>query len=166
MLKKVATVLLLIFSISIVTKADEGWKSLENWRKLETGLSPRTVKKILGEPERIEGGNFTYWYYPNRGQITFYERKLYNWDEPRSWGKSDDGVLYSSPDVILGVTSLIILAILSLGYIAPLLWVLVSGRSHGGAKFGWFIVVLLFSWLGLAAFLILTQSAKKQASPP
>ena len=44
----------------------------------------------------------------------------------------------------------------------PVLWVIVSGRSHGGAKFGWFIVALLFSWLGLAVFLIATQSKKDQ----
>lgn len=45
-------------------------------------------------------------------------------------------------------------------YLLPILWVLASGRSHGGAKFGWFLVAAFFSWLGLAAFLILTQSAK------
>jgi len=45
-------------------------------------------------------------------------------------------------------------------YFGPILWVLFSGRSRGGAKFGWFIVVLMFSWIGLAVFLIATQSAR------
>jgi hypothetical protein len=45
-------------------------------------------------------------------------------------------------------------------YLAPLIWVLSSSRSRGGAKLGWFIVVLVFSWLGFAAFLIVTQPPK------
>jgi len=54
-------------------------------------------------------------------------------------------------------TALVILVVF---FLVPIIWVLVSGRSRGGAKFGWFIVVLFFSWLGLAAFLILTQAPK------
>ena len=50
----------------------------------------------------------------------------------------------------------ILLVILAI-FLTPILWVLFSSRSSGGAKFGWFIVALCFSWLGLAAFLILTQ---------
>jgi hypothetical protein len=42
-------------------------------------------------------------------------------------------------------------------YFAPPIWVLLSGRSHGGAKLGWFLLTLFFSWLGLAIFLIVTQ---------
>jgi hypothetical protein len=42
----------------------------------------------------------------------------------------------------------------------PIIWVLASGRSHSGAKFGWFLITLFFSWLGLAAFLIFTQGSK------
>jgi len=49
--------------------------------------------------------------------------------------------------------------------LAPIIWVLASSRSHGGAKFGWFIVVVLFSWLGLAAFLIVTQAPRNQRNP-
>lgn len=49
-------------------------------------------------------------------------------------------------------------------YLMPIIWVLVSGRSHGGAKFGWFLVTVFFSWLGLAAFLIFTQTAKDRRS--
>jgi hypothetical protein len=56
----------------------------------------------------------------------------------------------------------IVLAVLLvlLVYLTPIIWVLVSGRSRGGAKFGWFLVTLVFSWLGLAAFLIITQASK------
>jgi hypothetical protein len=43
-------------------------------------------------------------------------------------------------------------------YLAPMIWVLLSGRSRGGAKLGWFIVTLFFTWLGLAVFLIVTQA--------
>ena len=48
----------------------------------------------------------------------------------------------------------------------PLIHVLASGRSHGGAKFGWFAAVFLFSWLAYIVFLIVTQSAKDAASVP
>lgn len=49
-------------------------------------------------------------------------------------------------------------------YLLPILWVLFSGRSHGGAKFGWFIVAAVFSWIGLAVFLILTQASNDRKS--
>lgn len=39
----------------------------------------------------------------------------------------------------------------------PLIHVLISDRSHGGAKFGWVLIVLIFNLIGYAAFLILTQ---------
>ena len=57
---------------------------------------------------------------------------------------------------------LVILIGLLAVYLIPIIWVLVSGRSRGGAKFGWLIVVLFFSWIGLALFLIVTQPPRKQ----
>ncbi|MCH9742087.1 MAG: hypothetical protein K0U21_02655 [Proteobacteria bacterium] len=39
----------------------------------------------------------------------------------------------------------------------PMLHVLVSARSHGGAKFGWLLAMLFFSWLAYIVFLIVTQ---------
>lgn len=48
----------------------------------------------------------------------------------------------------------------------PLIHVLVSSRAHGGAKVGWLLAVLFFSWLAYIAFLIVTQKAldeKKRA---
>jgi hypothetical protein len=53
---------------------------------------------------------------------------------------------------------------LALIHLTPSIWVLASGRSHGGAKFGWFLVTIFFSWLGLAAFLIITQASKDRRS--
>jgi len=53
---------------------------------------------------------------------------------------------------------LLVIVLILLIYGTPLIWVLTSGRSHGGAKFGWFLVTVFFSWLGLAAFLISTQA--------
>lgn len=43
-------------------------------------------------------------------------------------------------------------------FLWPLVHVLKSDRSHGGAKFGWFLATLLFSWLAYIVFLIVTQS--------
>ena len=57
-------------------------------------------------------------------------------------------------------TDLFVLAVIAailMFYALPLLWVLVSGRTRGMARFGWLIMVLAFSWLGFAAFLIFTQ---------
>ena len=59
-----------------------------------------------------------------------------------------------------GAILLAVLVVLLLVYGLPLIWVLVSDRSHGGAKLGWLIVILAFSWVGFAAFLILTQASK------
>lgn len=65
-----------------VASAD-GWKQIANWRKLSKDMSMWDVRGILGEPARQDGGNFTNWFYPNRGVVTFYESKLYMWQEPR-----------------------------------------------------------------------------------
>jgi hypothetical protein len=56
------------------------------------------------------------------------------------------------------------LAIVAFLYLTPVMWVLLSGRSRGGAKFGWLLVVLFFSWLGLAVFLIVTQAQRNRAN--
>jgi hypothetical protein len=50
-------------------------------------------------------------------------------------------------------------------YLTPILWVLFSSRSRGGAKLGWFLVVVFFCWLGLAVFLIVTQAQRSRAEP-
>jgi hypothetical protein len=54
----------------------------------------------------------------------------------------------------------LVLLILLAVFLLPIVWVLFSSRSHGGAKLGWFVVVLFFSWLGFAVFLIVTQRSR------
>ena len=59
-----------------------GWPSVSDWRKLTTDMSTSDVRKILGEPQRVEGGTRASWYYPNGGSIMFDEGKVYRWSEP------------------------------------------------------------------------------------
>lgn len=40
----------------------------------------------------------------------------------------------------------------------PIIHVLFSGRSTGGATFAWFVFTLCFSWISYLIFLIVTQS--------
>jgi hypothetical protein len=63
--------------------ANEGTKSLVNWRKLISGMSYNEVRGMLGEPLRIEGGVLTYWRYSNNGSVTFMRDKLSSWNEPQ-----------------------------------------------------------------------------------
>ncbi len=64
------------------TTRTDGWKSIENWRKLSTGMNSSTVREILGEPEKINGGNYSMWQYSNRGRVNFIDDELYSWSEP------------------------------------------------------------------------------------
>ena len=68
-------------------------------------------------------------------------RYLRYWQDPSVWA------------LLIGVSVLL----------TPILWVLLSSRTRGGAKLGWFLVVMFFSWLGLAAFLIVTQAPRNRA---
>lgn len=63
--------------------SDEGWKSLINWRKLTTDMDYSDVKKILGEPSKVDGGQIAHWYYQNGGEVTFMSGKVFEWREPR-----------------------------------------------------------------------------------
>jgi hypothetical protein len=60
----------------------DGWKSLANWRRLNTGMNPAEVRAILGEPHRIIGGDLATWRYTNRGSVEFFLEKLHRWNEP------------------------------------------------------------------------------------
>jgi len=60
----------------------DAWKALSNWRQLKTDMNPEDVRKILGEPSRINGGGVAFWFYPNGGTVTFMQEKLYRWTEP------------------------------------------------------------------------------------
>ena len=66
----------------VVTPGD-GWKSIANWRKLTTGMAPSDVRKILGEPQRVDGGDIALWHYENNGEVMFYSGKVKRWREPR-----------------------------------------------------------------------------------
>jgi hypothetical protein len=65
-----------------VTPGD-GWKSLANWGKLANDMSISDAQKILGEPERVDGGTIGFWRYPNGGTVTFVIGKVNAWSEPR-----------------------------------------------------------------------------------
>jgi len=65
------------------TISSEGWKSVVSWRKISKGMAPSDVRRILGEPHRIDGGTFAKWYYQNGGRVHFYEGRVDRWSEPR-----------------------------------------------------------------------------------
>ena len=59
-----------------------------------------------------------------------------------------------------GVGATIVMVVL-LGWLIFPFYVLFSSRSEGGAKFGWFLITLFFSWVGFAVFLIVTQPKER-----
>jgi len=79
-------------------------------------------------------------------------------------------VLNMSPDELaawlMGAGATMLIWFLAVSVVVSLLniFVLFSKRTHGGAKFGWFIITSLFSWLGYAVFLIMTQPPKQAAA--
>ena len=62
--------------------ADDGWKSVANWRKLTFGMSGLSVKKILGDPHRIYGAKNAVWYYDNGGVVRIVDGNVDRWSEP------------------------------------------------------------------------------------
>lgn len=62
----------------------DGWRNKANWRSLTRGLSQSEVRRILGEPETVDAGGITFWYYPSGGSAHFDSRgALMGWSEPR-----------------------------------------------------------------------------------
>jgi hypothetical protein len=61
----------------------DGLQSLANWRQLQIGMSPVQVRDILGEPQRVRGGDVAVWDYQNDGYVTFIRERLRSWNEPR-----------------------------------------------------------------------------------
>jgi hypothetical protein len=49
-------------------------------------------------------------------------------------------------------------------FLLPCIIVLASKRAAGAAKFGWLIIAFFFSWIGLAAFFIMTQKTTGQVT--
>lgn len=64
-------------------QSGDGWKALANWRALKSGMSPNDVRGILGEPDRVKGGDVAFWFYLNGGDVTFMRDKVTSWTEPR-----------------------------------------------------------------------------------
>jgi hypothetical protein len=65
-------------------------------------------------------------------------------------------------DQLLTFHILAILSSLSIvffaGWLVAPLWVLLSSRTHGAARFGWLVITLFTSWLGLGIFWVCTQA--------
>lgn len=64
-------------------QSGDGWKVVSNWRRLKEGMGYDEVRNILGEPERVNGGDVAIWRYANRGEAGFFLGKLNRWSEPR-----------------------------------------------------------------------------------
>jgi len=62
--------------------AGDGWKSVANWRKLSYGMSELSVKKILGDPHKIDGAKNAVWYYDNGGVVRIVDGNVDRWSEP------------------------------------------------------------------------------------
>ena len=62
--------------------ADDGWKSVANWKKLSYGMSALSVKKILGDPHKIDGAKNAVWYYDNGGVVRIIDGNVERWSEP------------------------------------------------------------------------------------
>lgn len=56
---------------------------LANWRALRRGMTGDDVRALLGEPVRIQGGGFTYWFWDRGGKVSFWQEKVDGWEEPR-----------------------------------------------------------------------------------
>jgi hypothetical protein len=61
----------------------DGRESVSNWRKLTTNMNTSNVRELLGEPQRLDGGNVANWYYENKGSVTFINGNVHSWREPR-----------------------------------------------------------------------------------
>jgi hypothetical protein len=74
-----------------------------------------------------------------------------------------ESLLGVSPDVLLelmfgmGMVGYIWMLLLSVALSIPPILVLISKRSQGFAKFAWFMLASVFSWLGYIAFLLFTK---------
>jgi hypothetical protein len=58
-------------------------RDVANWRRLRRSMTMEEVRALLGEPERVQAGYTTVWYYPNSAHIMFDADKADSWLEPR-----------------------------------------------------------------------------------
>ena len=68
--------------------ASTKWKDLANWRRLREGMKMDEVRALLGEPDRVEGGPITFWYWVDSNanvyaKVDFESEKVMGWTEPR-----------------------------------------------------------------------------------
>jgi len=64
------------------------WQDLANWRRLREGMKMDEVRALLGEPDRVEGGPITFWYWVDANahvyaKVDFESGKVMGWTEPR-----------------------------------------------------------------------------------
>jgi len=62
-------------------------KNISNWKKLSRHISMNSVKNLLGEPQTVENGYITYWYYEDKlsgkGYVYFSnDNRVLGWSVP------------------------------------------------------------------------------------
>lgn len=62
--------------------AEDGWKSVANWKKLTPGMSELSAKRILGDPHKIRGMKNAVWRYDNGGVVWIIDGYVDRWSEP------------------------------------------------------------------------------------
>ena len=64
--------------------ADDRWKEPVLWSRIRTGMSESDIRKLLGEPARIEEAIFTTWYYHKTSRehshVWFDEGQVLGWE--------------------------------------------------------------------------------------
>lgn len=63
--------------------ASTRWQDLANWRQLRRGMKMDQVRALLGEPERVDAGVFTFWRWAGAQVYFDSDGKLAGWSEPR-----------------------------------------------------------------------------------
>ena len=56
--------------------------TLQKWRQLKTGMKPDAVRALLGEPQRVRGGEVAFWFYPDNASVAFISDAVTQWSEP------------------------------------------------------------------------------------
>lgn len=62
--------------------AAPNWRELQNWRRLQRGMTMNQVRALLGEPQRVDAGVITYWRWAE-ANVHFIDGRLEGWSEPR-----------------------------------------------------------------------------------
>ena len=65
-----------------VVKLSAAARDLASWRELSVGMSPASVRKLLGTPVRGAGSEYFHlvkWYYDDNSWVDFVDGKLYDW---------------------------------------------------------------------------------------